>query len=398
MSDTIELLDEESLKCLEQAKKGKPRRFALICKGEKIVSLVLYKKGSLAKYKKQAKEQGQGLFFHGVVDGKGANLSFKLARADGFEDAPTKDVKLKAHLNETSGGTFKPIFEIVDHVPLVLDEDDPLVQRFLALQPQVLKASDKDPEAARFLNQLCEEAGAALQEDDAAASELKIVAIERALKRVQGDTVVPPEELLWIRERDAIQPDLDECLNKNLGDVQKLKIAFNFAQQKAGAGDFAAAIKSLSILRKLINEARSAPPKGPEIPPGTAQDAIPGMEIRTARMQAVRGIAELVKALRATQEKRAVEIAEIIHAVGENFPTHMEKLLDGLAKAERAKNQDMVKKIKAGAQQAAKDWVAYLNKHSLSIEGCEKNPWKIPVSINQPIKTQLKSILTNVAG
>jgi hypothetical protein len=58
----------------------------------------------------------------------------------------------------------------------------------------------------------------------------------------------------------------------------------------------------------------------------------------------------------------------------------------------------MVKKIKAGAQQAAKDWVAYLNKHSLSIEGCEKNPWKIPVSINQPIKTQLKSILTNVAG
>ena len=114
-------LDADSKKFLDEVKKGKPRRFAMVMKGEKIVSLVVYKKGSLEKYKKQAKDEGKGQFFHGVIDGKGQGIVFKLCREDGFEQAPGKDVKLKAYLKEVAGMQFKPTYEIVDVLPSLTD-------------------------------------------------------------------------------------------------------------------------------------------------------------------------------------------------------------------------------------------------------------------------------------
>ena len=114
-------LDAATMKCLEEAKKGKPRRFVMVMKGERIVSMVLFKKGSLDKYKKQARDEGKGLVYHGVVDGKGQNIAFTLCRADGFEDAPGKDVKLKAYLKEEAGMQFKPVYKIVEELPTLGD-------------------------------------------------------------------------------------------------------------------------------------------------------------------------------------------------------------------------------------------------------------------------------------
>jgi hypothetical protein len=117
-------LDGDSQKYLGEVRKGKPRRFAMIMKGEKIMNLVVFKKGSLDKYKKQAKESGAGQFYHGVIDGKGQNITFKLSQFDGFEEAPGKDIKLKMFLNEESGLKFHPVYEIVSALPDVTDEGD----------------------------------------------------------------------------------------------------------------------------------------------------------------------------------------------------------------------------------------------------------------------------------
>lgn len=398
MAKAIPTLDEDSLKFLDQCKRGKPHKFVMICKGEAIVSLVIYKKGSLAKFKKQAKDEGRGLFYHGVIDGKGAQLAFKLGRVDGYENEPTKQVKLKQFLNDASGGTFKPRFEIVDECVPVLDEDDPFVQRYLALQPQIIEASDKDPEAAKFLGDLCKETAAAFGEDDALLAEQKIVAIEHALARVLGQGERSPEELLWIQGRDELEPEVERCVKGNLGEVQKITAVLNFGKEKAAAGEFAAAIKSLEMLRKLIAEAATATP-GPadaaSIPEGAA---VPGMQIRTARLEAASGISKLEETLRATGDPRAEEIADIIGQLGSKFPTHMERLLDGLAKAQRANKEPEVAKIKAAAKKAAGDWVAYLKKHETEIAGCENNPWQIPVDINDPIKNSLKFIVTQIVA
>jgi len=78
-------VDSETIGFLEDVKKGKPRHFAMICKGVQILSLIVYKKGTVEKYKKQAKEQGRGQFYHGVIDGKGVDICFKLLSSDGYE-------------------------------------------------------------------------------------------------------------------------------------------------------------------------------------------------------------------------------------------------------------------------------------------------------------------------
>ena len=64
-------VDPDTLRCLDDVKKGKPRNFVMLCKGVKIVSLIVYKKGTEEKYKKEAKKDGKGQFFAGVVAGKG---------------------------------------------------------------------------------------------------------------------------------------------------------------------------------------------------------------------------------------------------------------------------------------------------------------------------------------
>jgi hypothetical protein len=115
-------LDTDTIDCLDDVKKGKPRRFVMICKGVQIKSLVAYKKGSLERYKKQAKEEGKGQFYHGVIGGKGVDITFYLCRADGYEKPPGKELILKDFLKTEADLKCKPVYEIVDVLPDVADE------------------------------------------------------------------------------------------------------------------------------------------------------------------------------------------------------------------------------------------------------------------------------------
>jgi hypothetical protein len=117
-------VDADTKKYLEEVKKGKPRRFVMICKGVKILSMIVFKKGTVEKYKKQAKEEGKGQFYHGVVDGKGMDISFKLCRSDGYEKPPGKELILKDFLKSQADMKFKPAYELVDELPDVPEEDE----------------------------------------------------------------------------------------------------------------------------------------------------------------------------------------------------------------------------------------------------------------------------------
>lgn len=389
-------LDEESTKHLEQVRKGKPRRFVMLCKGATILSLVVFKKGAVTKFIKQAKEQGTGQAYHGVVTGKGVNLDFQLASSDGFDAAPTKDAKLKEFLNAATGESLKPRFEMVAAVEPVLDEDDALVQRFLALRPQMAAASEKSPEEAAFFNDLSLETIRALQDGDAPTAELKIVAIEKALGRLgTAAPVVSDDEKAWLAARDELQADLDRCLQENLGDTTKIRGVRDFAQGKAESKDFAGALKAYRLLKEMVEAALFAGKKDTDvIRSGQVDGMAMSLELRTARLEAVRGVAQLEEALRAAKRGRANEIADTIKRIAERFPNHLETLLEGLAKAQKSDNAEAVTKLKAAGKKAVGDWSNYLQKYELAIEGCEKNPWKIPVAINKPIRDSLKKIVT----
>ncbi len=183
-----EKLSDETLAFLEDTRKGKPRRFAMICKGASVVGLVVYKKGSVEKFKKEAKESGKGQFYHGVIEGKGREITFKLARADGFDSAPVKNMALKDFLTENSDSNFKPTFEIVDVLAQVLDEDDPLVARFLSLKALVPQAAAQMPERAGDLDQLCQKISSSLEQDDRPVAEAQITELEQLVRAKASQT------------------------------------------------------------------------------------------------------------------------------------------------------------------------------------------------------------------
>jgi hypothetical protein len=112
MTGTAMALDEDSQKYLEEAKKGKPRKFAMLCKGVSIVGLKIYKKGNQEKYKKELKKEATGQFYSGIIAGKGKNLVFQLPR-DQYEKPPTKEVTLKAFLSDEADMKFKPTYQLV---------------------------------------------------------------------------------------------------------------------------------------------------------------------------------------------------------------------------------------------------------------------------------------------
>ncbi|ADB16947.1 hypothetical protein Psta_2277 [Pirellula staleyi DSM 6068] len=116
-------LDADSIKCLETVKRGTPARFVAASKGGKIVGCVVYRKGGYDGHAKRAKESGGTLCF-GVVNGTGAALVFNLARADKFEAAPTKDLALREYVNEGNDLKLKPVFAIINTLPVVADDDN----------------------------------------------------------------------------------------------------------------------------------------------------------------------------------------------------------------------------------------------------------------------------------
>jgi hypothetical protein len=115
-------LDVDSVDVLQKVKRGVPARFVLVTKGVKIITLLAYRKGSLDTAVQKAKKVGAGDVSFGVVDGSGAALSFKLARADGFEAPPVRDLVVKAYLAESQIDS-KPTIEIVDTLPDVVMDD-----------------------------------------------------------------------------------------------------------------------------------------------------------------------------------------------------------------------------------------------------------------------------------
>ena len=106
-------MNSESLKHLEDARKGKLRRFVIISKGVKILSMVIFKRGSISKYKKEAKKEAKGKFFHGVISGKGKKIVFQLSSEDGYDKPPGKEIILKDFLAKKSGLLFQPEYQIV---------------------------------------------------------------------------------------------------------------------------------------------------------------------------------------------------------------------------------------------------------------------------------------------
>ncbi|MCE9603732.1 MAG: hypothetical protein K8U03_02390 [Planctomycetia bacterium] len=246
---------------LDEAKKGKPRKFVMLVKGTTIVSLVVYKKGNATKFIKQAKEDGKGIPCFGLITGRGMDLNFQLAVSDGFEKPPIKDLILKKFLEEEAEFKCKPMVEIVATLGVALDADDPLHARFIKLQSTALEACEANPTEADRIGEACQKIGRLLDDDQRDTAVIEIDALEKLLAGLnpQETSGPTPEQLAYETLRSKLETLLLAAKKAAPDKALALGNVWNYAEAQAQAKNFANAKKALDGLADALKKTLAAP-------------------------------------------------------------------------------------------------------------------------------------------
>ncbi|MFO0906697.1 MAG: hypothetical protein U0939_27075 [Pirellulales bacterium] len=245
-------ITEDSIALLKDVSKGKPRRFVMLCKGQDVACLVLFKKGSVERHLTEARSLGSGQPCYGVVDGVGKNLSFKLARSEGFEKEPTRAAVLKRFLADHADLACTPTFEIVDVPPLVLDPDQPLVAQFLQLQRKAAEAAGARPDQATTFADLCQKVSVALNDEHLDAAALQLAQLEGLLRA----TASPPSSNLaaeFAERLRKVKPRLDASGATNPRTAEELKTLMSQVAAAAKNADFPKASFLLDQIESLLS-------------------------------------------------------------------------------------------------------------------------------------------------
>lgn len=225
--DALPPIGEDTTKFLEEAKKGKPRSFLMICKGVNLRYLLVKKKAIKKSEIADAKKLGyKGEAYIGVITGKGMELVFNLSTADGYDSEPCKEKVLKDFLEEHAEIKAKPSFAIVSSLPEIpFDDEDlnhPLVQRFLGLAEQITKVLDAKPEIESEISNRTQAIRGLLQDGNFNQAEPLVNELENQLKTwlsgqsEAGQSVLEAgnESTTTDQSQDPLRTKLQEALNK----------------------------------------------------------------------------------------------------------------------------------------------------------------------------------------
>jgi hypothetical protein len=168
------------------------------------------------------------------------------------------------------------------------------------------------------------------------------------------------------------------------------------AQGFADKRDFAQAVTLVEQAAKAATQALAASAgkaATPEIPTGKVAVEVLRVELRQVRMQAIKGVTELISKLKTSGAPQSQSIAEVIKKLAVAMPAELEGILQQFDAALKANDTAGVTRLRAEVQRAAKAWMDFLKANANSIAGCENNPWGVAVRIADPVRNSLKSIL-----
>ena len=282
-------LGEGTEKFLEDVKKGRTRSFLMICKGAKVQYLAAHKKPFKPAKAAAAKNAGfKGDAYIGTVSGKGAQFVFHLLKADSAS-APVKDMAVKEFLGEHTKFQVYPTFEIVDVLPPIpFDEEDlknPLIARFLKLEPAIVQVLDKNPAAIQELERRTSEIRELLQAEKLTDAEPKINDLIKRLKEFgqqQPASTSPepqspppstssnqpppsstaPQSSANDDQRKELEsaleqlvPRFDDAVRRMLGNPDQMRAVMGFVREKLEADDLVVAAKGLERLTQMVDDA-----------------------------------------------------------------------------------------------------------------------------------------------
>jgi hypothetical protein len=338
--------DDDLSKGLSKAKTAKadnPMFFLLVLKGSEGVLVVDRKKITTAQIAAAKKRSGGTTLVKGVCYGEDGRLIFETPE----KPAPAWSVAARKSAKDHASQTISPVFRLgrdPDTLPDALDEEE---------TEETTPAPTVKPEG-------------------------KVAGAERYLKL-----------------KTAVTPALAKLKAANPKAAAVIQGVLDKAQGFADNQDFAKATALVEQAVKAVTQAlATTPPKTTsEVPTGKVALEVLRNELRTVRMQAIRGVTELITKLRASGAPQSKEIAEVIKKLATAMPAELETILQQLDTAVKANDSATATKMHGEVQRTAKGWMDFLKVNAKTIEGCEKNPWKVNVRIADPVRNSLKSIL-----
>jgi hypothetical protein len=381
-TDEAQKIDEETLEQLEQVKKGKPRKFVLITKGASVISLVVYKKGNVEKFKKEAKKSGRGVICYGKIEGKAMDIAFHLAVSDGFDKEPVKPNVLRSYLEESGDFKCKPRFEIVETAGVVLDEDDPLVIQYRKLQ-KIAESKQNELAASGADNQvktLCRQIEGYLDEDQDDQAKDKLFDLETVLNVKSAPTVEPEEDLtaVFTKRLKELVPKIEKA-SDNKEVVLLGKLARELAQKK----DFRQALKALDKLEEKLKYAPAGEDKAATVVKGQIDKQALTNSLKDwqkARQIVDQQVSGMLAALRSADYRVLREVAKECEPVSSGFKPLDTALITAIQKLTQAPSNDQGKKAAEVARQIVAKYQTYIDTNRL-IEAAENNPLNVDVSV-----------------
>ena len=203
----------------------------------------------------------------------------------------------------------------------------------------------------------------------------------------------------WQARLQALTPLITRCLKEQLGDTNKIRAVFAFAQGKAAGQDYEAALKSLKPLEALIQQALAAAeqPSAGEVPLPILDFAKKQLDWKAAQQKVNSQVASLQKAIVAEiDDPDAAAVAGKLDAISkrlEGFTTGLVDALDDVLNAATA--EDRSRTLKA-ADKATEDYLQYAQTSELLFHATV-NPFDGAVVEAETILTKpLKALLAQI--
>ncbi|MFO0818118.1 MAG: hypothetical protein U1A77_09275 [Pirellulales bacterium] len=449
-------IDEDSLKLLGDLSKGKARKFVLVYKGAQPTALVLFKKGSVTKYEKEAKTLagGGGKTCYGVAEGSGKKLVFQLATTDGFKEAPVRDEALKKFLSEHADLACQPEFEIVEVSAIPLDPDDPLTAKYLALKVAAVSAMEAAPDRANALKTLCRQIESHLDADESKQAQDGMqslaVLITEARKQVasvnsqstssSNNSNVPPPPpppppapptsspnkppqsaapvqtpveaaseaaTRFLSEFKQLKPDVDRALALGTKLSGEVKLAASELATLARSKQYDGALERLPALRTLVERALQEGPSA-----ATTNDPHPGprqlgkkvlftqtrLRWDDARKHVRSELERLAQAMRSffQQEPDFASIDKSISGMFVILEKLDERLLKELDDAYQAQTAEAEAKSKQAAARIVEEYQTFLDSGHWVLQGLDENPFT-PVKVRSHLAETLRDLASQLA-
>jgi hypothetical protein len=347
--DGLPPIGEGTEGALDDAKKGKPRCFLLICKGAKVKYLKVKKKSIKKNEIAEAKKLGyKGEPYIGVLTGKGMDLIFNLAISDGYESEPVKDKVLKDFLEEHANFKCKPSFAIVATPPEVpFDDEDlknPLVARFLALGDLIAQVLDINPGAEGELKETTSEIRVLLQDDEFNAAEPRVNLLEKRLQELRNASGTNPLEELVQGLLSTLPGDLQRLRSSDAVTADKIQKIVDAGSAYVQKSDFQNAYKYLDqasqVLAKALTRGRTQ----------QAEDVIPEGIVAATKASLEKAQTRWEQALSAARQR----LKPVQDSVANDYPT----LAQGLKNILDSYEDDLGQQLANGQSKALEQELA----------------------------------------